>query len=333
MSAQKIHPHTERAVPRTPDAARLKAFTLVELLVVIGIIALLISILLPALNKARRAAQTTTCMSNLRQIGIAYRFYAEANNGYMPYILNNSWNSYIPGSGNQKRLYWYMALAPFLTKGYDPMSLGNNTQSMSKVFRACPSWNQWIDPDAADAEWIVGYGQNLYMYAGYYTKAGRTPGGSNLPVITNTAPETNINYGIDGQSEGVPNSYCAGQLKLAKITKPAMRIICGDAVQYWMGLGFDSRGAGGIPNDIRFDFNRSNQSSGGDSTSANAVAMYVLTNWRGGHPNRHGGEFSDCAFNGQGAKVSVPKANYLFADGHVLTLSYIEARRAMQVQP
>jgi prepilin-type N-terminal cleavage/methylation domain-containing protein/prepilin-type processing-associated H-X9-DG protein len=66
-----------------PDDA-LTGFTLVELLVVIGIIALLISILLPALSKARKAANTVVCESNLRQVGIGLSVYVNDSKGFIP---------------------------------------------------------------------------------------------------------------------------------------------------------------------------------------------------------------------------------------------------------
>ena len=59
-------------------------FTLVELLVVVAIIALLVSILLPTLGKAKEQAKIVSCMSNLRAIGLAYTFYTMENNDWYP---------------------------------------------------------------------------------------------------------------------------------------------------------------------------------------------------------------------------------------------------------
>src|ERR1700722_19614124 len=71
-------------------ASRRGGFTLVELLVVIGIIAVLISLLLPALNRAREAGKTVACLSNLRQCAMGFRQYA---NDYQDFILVSTTDS------------------------------------------------------------------------------------------------------------------------------------------------------------------------------------------------------------------------------------------------
>jgi prepilin-type N-terminal cleavage/methylation domain-containing protein/prepilin-type processing-associated H-X9-DG protein len=61
-----------------------KGFTLIELLVVVAIIAVLVAILLPALGKARGRARALTCMANLKQLGMAWHFYADEHNDAFP---------------------------------------------------------------------------------------------------------------------------------------------------------------------------------------------------------------------------------------------------------
>jgi len=90
-------------------------FTLVELLVVIGIIALLISILLPSLSRARQQANLIYCQANERQIGQLIQLYASSNNGYMPPLGGYINTAYLNGLGGNAQYYCPFTWAEVLT--------------------------------------------------------------------------------------------------------------------------------------------------------------------------------------------------------------------------
>ncbi len=92
-------------------------FTLVELLVVVGIIALLIGILLPSLTRAMESARQITCMNNMRQLGIGFQMYVDSNRGAMPLDGEDgdSPASAIRGPDNlgwQSPALWFNAIPP-----------------------------------------------------------------------------------------------------------------------------------------------------------------------------------------------------------------------------
>jgi prepilin-type processing-associated H-X9-DG protein/prepilin-type N-terminal cleavage/methylation domain-containing protein len=88
-----------------------RAFTLVELLVVIGIIALLIGTLLPVLAGARRSANLLKCQTTMRELGLALQMYAQSNKGYMPAARQGRYDFH-HGSVqmNQAWCFWWMRL-------------------------------------------------------------------------------------------------------------------------------------------------------------------------------------------------------------------------------
>jgi prepilin-type N-terminal cleavage/methylation domain-containing protein/prepilin-type processing-associated H-X9-DG protein len=115
---------------RPSSFCRRCAFSLIELLVVIGVIAILIAMLLPALGRARAQARQTQCASQLRQLGQAFHLYANANGGYLP--AWSGWHTYPDGANadDQPGLAWTEQLAPHFVRPDSP------------VYN-CPAW-----PDA-----------------------------------------------------------------------------------------------------------------------------------------------------------------------------------------
>jgi len=164
---------------------RARGFTLIELLVVIAIIAILIGLLLPAVQKVREAAARMTCGNNMKQLGIAIHNYASANQDRLPGGIQGGLTGYPPYPGNP----FMFALLPYIEQGNIVTTLGQgniyyswgaygsvNAQTVVVKNYLCPSDASHNNGTGPNTGWTVtSYARNYYMFdtgGGYQASQG-----------------------------------------------------------------------------------------------------------------------------------------------------------------
>jgi prepilin-type N-terminal cleavage/methylation domain-containing protein/prepilin-type processing-associated H-X9-DG protein len=210
---------------------RKKAFTLIELLVVIAIIALLVSILLPSLNRAKDLAKKTVCLSQMKGIGLTAMMYADDNNDCLPMTSIHNTAAFQSGY-----VLWYHLLSPYAgektSDSYYDADGGVAFWEFSEIFKACPSDPVRLSKGTA-GPWNSGYG----MVVAVQSMTGRDldtdgQGGYYHNRISETQGEK---YGVENAGH-LPRFF-----KRSEFSDSARRGWIGDSSDFHIGGG---------PNDV-----------------------------------------------------------------------------------
>lgn len=143
--------------------SRRTGFTLIELLVVVAIIIVLIFILLPALGSARAQAKEVACLSNLRQIGVGIRMYADENDGYTPVLFVEG--SVAQSTGGDTTKYGWFCNLLTAQLGESPKVWNCPAQPMNRWLRLT---TDPAKPWTSDMKYAVG----SYAYNGKFAAKG-----------------------------------------------------------------------------------------------------------------------------------------------------------------
>jgi prepilin-type N-terminal cleavage/methylation domain-containing protein/prepilin-type processing-associated H-X9-DG protein len=285
------------------DAQSEHAFTLVELLVVIGIIAILIGVLLPALSAARRQANSVKCLASMRSIGQLYRLYEDDQRGWWPIVAwKPATGGWLPPPPATTPIvaYWYNFLEKYATKaghlGNESSSAPDIAQAQLTIFWGCPAWDGKTDTTYAGGidkyQTGIAMQQDPTFQPDYPSAAHPAVGGS-----TDNTPDSDKAIVRADYSPAVVGRF----FKATQWSKPDKRALLADC-RYWI-LEVDDPGSTKVPEAL-----------------VNAFPNASYDFYRHGKYPRVKGSGTAATFDGSGGTGKVA-FNVLFCDGHAVTLT------------
>lgn len=298
-----------------------RAFTLVELLVVIGIIAVLIGILLPVIGSARRQAGAVKCQTQLREIGLCFKMYENENRGYFPvarvngtvagktYVIDGfTYDGQINSPSPGLHGYWFNFLAKYATKSKvggqaAAASAQDGELSRRTIFFGCPAFEGYRN-GAAGITLVgdtnvsqPGYGMNAYpTFAANRSFLGYPPINEQAFLVPND----------------LPNPAVQGRWPKAKdyARNGSQRMLIADG-KLWLAASGRPPTMPTYPPAVVAQPEFSNSSAGNGNTLGPVPTQTLVDIYRHGkYPNKTAAGTLDP----YGGKVAY---NILYADGHV----------------